>query len=83
MNIKNIINSDRGKLVFSILLGIGLATLFRKSCDSNKCLIFKAPNLNEIKNKIFSYNDKCYTFKEKSVSCNNNNQINLDIHNKE
>jgi hypothetical protein len=80
---KSIINSSRGKYVFSLLLGLGLATIFRRSCTSNNCLLFKAPNLDQIKNKIFSYNNKCYSFKEKPVSCNINNQVNLDIHNKE
>lgn len=81
--IKKIINSERGRIVFSILLGIGLATLFRKSCQSHNCLIFKAPSLDKIKNKVFSHNNKCYSFKEESVSCKNvNPNTLLDIDNK-
>ena len=80
LDIKRIINSDRGKIVFSILLGLGLATLFRQSCKTNKCLIFKAPTLDQIKNKLFNYNNKCYKFTEKSVSCNKPKNVLLDIH---
>lgn len=83
IDIKNIVNSKRGKIVFSILLGFGLATLFRQSCKSNKCLIFKAPSLDKIKNKVFNYNNKCYKFTETSVSCNKPNNVLLDIHSNE
>lgn len=69
--IKKIINSERGKILFSILLGFGLATLFRKSCESNNCLIFKIPKLEKIDNKIFQHNDKCYNFTSSSISCSN------------
>ena len=80
LDIKGIINSERGKMVFSILLGLGLATLFRQSCNSNKCLIFKAPTLDRIKNKIFNYNNKCYKFTEKSITCNKPNNVLLDMY---
>ena len=82
LDIKRIINSERGKIVFSILLGLGLSTIFRQSCKSNKCLIFKAPTLDQIKNKIFNYNNKCYKFIEKSISCTRPSSVLLDIHEK-
>ena len=82
IDIKGIINSQRGKIVFSILLGLGLATLFRQSCNSNKCLVFKAPPLDQIKNKVFNYNNKCYQFTEKSVSCNKPQSVILDMYSK-
>ena len=67
--IKQIINSERGKILFSIILGFGLATLFRKSCESNNCLIFKIPKIEKIQDKIFKHNDKCYNFTQSSISC--------------
>jgi hypothetical protein len=73
-SLKEFINSTRGKYVFSILLGLGLATLFRKVCNSKNCLIFKAPSLDKIKGKIFAYNNKCYKFEEKNASCTNSSQ---------
>ena len=76
-NLIKFLNSTRGKYVFSVLLGLGLATLFRKACNSRNCLVFKSPDLNEIKNKIFSHNEKCYEFKEESTTCNNtDNSVN-------
>ena len=76
--LKEFINSTRGRYVFSILLGLGLATLFRKACNSRDCLVFKAPTLSEIKNKFFKHNNNCYKFEEQTVSCNNDDPKNND-----
>jgi hypothetical protein len=72
LHIKEIINSVRGKYVLSLLLGLGLATLFRKACKDRNCLVFKAPKMSDIKGKIFGYNNKCYKYNEKNASCNPN-----------
>ena len=80
-NLKDLINSARGKAVFSILLGLGLATLFRKACNNRNCLVFKAPSFSNIKDKIFNYNNKCYNYKEQSTSCQedkNDTEKNMD-----
>ena len=78
--LKEIINSQRGKYLISILLGLGLATLFRVACKSRNCLVFKAPSLDKIKGKVFGHNKKCYKFVERSTSCSHlPNQITLDI----
>mgnify|MGYP000849080916 FL=1 len=69
--LKDFVNSSRGRYIFSILLGLGLATFFRKACTSRNCLIFKAPPLTKIKNKIFKHNNNCYKYKETTVTCNN------------
>lgn len=68
-HLKDLVNSTRGKYVFSILLGLGLATLFRKACNNKNCLVFKAPSFSDIKGKIFAHNDKCYQYTEKTASC--------------
>ena len=44
MEIKKLINSLTGKYVMSILLGLGLAALFRKACTSKKCNILSFPS---------------------------------------
>ena len=80
-NIVKFINSTNGKYILSILLGLGLATLFRKACNSRNCLVFKAPDLDKIKGKIFNHDNKCYEFHEESTSCTNpslKNGINYD-----
>jgi hypothetical protein len=75
MNVKRLINGKFSKYVISAIIGIGLATLFRKACNSRNCLVFKAPPIEKIRNQIFKYNNKCFTFKEKVGTCDTNKKI--------
>jgi hypothetical protein len=61
-----------GKVIISILLGLGLATLFRRACNERDCLIFRAPALDKIKGQIFKFENKCYSFSENAQSCDVN-----------
>ena len=70
---KKLLYTNNGKYAISFILGIGLASLFRKVCNDRNCLIFKGPPLEDVKKNVYNYNDKCYTFKEKMVKCNNDN----------
>ena len=56
---QRLLNSEAGKYIISILLGIGLATLFRKACNGRNCLVFKAPSPDDIKDKIYEFDNAC------------------------
>jgi len=75
MYLRRLIYSDIGKYIVSILLGLGLATLFRKVCNERNCIIFKAPDLQKIKNQIFKFDNKCYKFNESIERCDNKRKI--------
>jgi hypothetical protein len=68
-NISHLMHSYKGQIVISILLGLGLASLFRKVCNDRNCLVFKAPAIEEVSSSTYTYADKCYTFKPKSIKC--------------
>ena len=65
------INTSTGKIVISIILGVGLASIFRKTCKNDQCISFKAPAKDSITNNTYFHDSKCYNFQEKSISCNN------------
>ena len=75
MYLRRLIYGDVGKIVISIILGLGLATLFRKVCKDRDCIIFKAPDIKKIKNQIFKFDGKCYKFEENIEKCNQNKKI--------
>ena len=75
MNLKRLIYSDVGRIVISILLGLGLATLFRRVCKERDCLVFHAPEINKIKNQVFKFKNKCYKFDEEIEKCDKNKKI--------
>ena len=71
MNIKRLIHSGFGKVIIPVLLGLGLATMFRRVCKDKSCIVFKAPRIKDIEDKIFRHDGKCYKYKHKSQSCDN------------
>ena len=77
MNIdfKRLLYSPLGQALISMLLGFGIATLFRKACNKRNCLVFEAAPLSKIKKQIFKYDNKCYTFTPKAESCDPNKKI--------
>jgi|TARA_A100001015_G_C14563093_1_gene546127 hypothetical protein len=65
-----------GMNMLSVLLGLGIAGMFKMSCDNRSCLVYRAGDLSE--NKIFKYNDQCYEATEKIETCDNNRHI-IDV----
>ncbi len=70
MYIKRLLYSKYSKLIISIVLGFGLACLFRKTCKNEKCLEFLTPDLDLINKNILQFGDKCYKMTSKTTKCN-------------
>lgn len=75
INFQRFLHTKNGKIILSLLLGFGLASLFRAVCKDKKCLIFSAPPLNEIDSKVFRVDNKCYSYKPVSTKCDTNKKI--------
>ena len=65
----NILKNEYSKIVLGILLGIGLACIFRCACNGRKCIVYKAPKPQEVENNIYAHEDKCYEYKTVSTQC--------------
>ena len=65
-----LLHTENGKYAIYFILGMGLASLFRKICNDRNCLVFQAAPLSEVTKNTYAHGDKCYTFKEKMVKCN-------------
>lgn len=70
MNFKRLLNTPFGRILISIILGIGLATLFRKVCKDKNCIIFNGPVISEFDDKIYKHGEKCYKYTTVSDVCN-------------
>jgi len=75
IHIKRLIYSKFGEVIISILLGLGLATLFRKVCNNRNCLKFEGAPLNKITDQIFKFDNKCYKFTSDIQKCDNSKKI--------
>ncbi len=47
------VHTKTGKTLMSLILGFGLASLFRKICKEKDCLLFYAPPMEELYDKIY------------------------------
>ena len=75
MRLKRLLNTSLGKIFISVLLGLGLATLFRKACNDKNCLSFNGPVISEIDGKIYQHGEKCFSYTSTAQTCDANKQI--------
>ncbi len=69
MYLDKFVHSTRGKYLMSILLGVGIACLFRAVCKGPNCNILKAPKLEDIDDKVYKFDNKCYQLTRNSINC--------------
>lgn len=69
MNIARLLNSYMGRMIISILLGLGLATLFRKACVDGSCLRFNGPVINEVDGQTYQFGEYCYKYELMPSRC--------------
>jgi hypothetical protein len=72
MHLTKFVHSQTGRYLMSLLLGFGLASAFRTICKDKRCYLYKAPLAEDIDNKIYKQDEKCYNYKKVSTKCNNN-----------
>jgi hypothetical protein len=82
MNFKRLLYTNIGRVFISILLGLGLATLFRKACVDKNCIVFNGPVITEFEDKIYKHGEKCYKYSMESSRCDSTKKI-IDISEKD
>lgn len=65
-----LLHSKSGHTIISIILGFGLACLFRRICKDRECIIYTAPDFKKIKDQIFRFDEKCYKYTKSTTKCN-------------
>jgi YHS domain-containing protein len=69
MNIKRLLNTPMGVFLISVLLGLGLATLFYKTCSGKQCIDFNGPLISEVDGKTYKFGEECYKYTFHSQPC--------------
>jgi hypothetical protein len=68
--IKDVLDSEAGSVIISIVLGLGLAALiFRKACNGSGCIIVQGPNPKEVSDYIYKIKDDCYKYTPYVAPC--------------
>jgi hypothetical protein len=79
MNFQRLLNTPLGQFFISVLLGLGLASLFRRACNDKNCIIFNGPIISEFDDKIYKYDNKCYKYEAAPSKCDKSKKRILDI----
>jgi len=75
LNLGKFVHTETGKYLMSILLGFGLASLFRTMCKDQNCFIFHAPPLDHFKDKVYKNNGKCVKYNAVATKCTSSSKI--------
>ena len=69
MYLSKFVHSETGRYLMSVILGLGLATFFREMWNNKNCVVSKAPPLEEIEDKIYKFDGKCYKLEKNAEQC--------------
>ena len=78
MNLNRLLNTEMGRVFISMLLGIGLATLFRRACNDKNCIVFNGPIHTDFEGKTYKYGEKCYKYSISPTKCDSMKRV-IDI----
>ena len=69
MDIRALLQSRMGVIIISIMLGLGVAALFRSVCKDGKCIVVNGPPLDEINNYYYKIDNNCYKYTPVASEC--------------
>lgn len=72
MGVKEVMDTDIGSIMVSIILGLGLAAVFRRACKDNRCIVIKGPKVEEVQKYTYKVDDQCYKYVPQVTSCSFN-----------
>ena len=73
--ISRLLHTTTGKYLLSVILGLGIASLFRSVCKGRNCVMYSAPPRDEIDEKVFKFDEKCYSYTPKHTKCDKKKKI--------
>ena len=71
MKVIEFMKTPKGKIMTSIILALGLASLLRMSFKNANMVILNGPPIEKTEGKIFSFDNKCYNYTTIATSCDN------------
>ena len=55
--------------LLSIILGFGIAAIFRPLCKGPECIIMRGPPVGDIKGAVYQFGSRCVEFDAKAIEC--------------
>ena len=74
-SLKNVLNDQLGSILVSVILGLGIAAMFRKVCKGRNCIVLRGPDPDDIKKNIYEWQDRCYKYNPVATKCQNKKNL--------
>lgn len=58
-----------GSILVSVILGLGIAALFRKACDDKKCIVIQSPPVEEVGKYYYKIDQDCFKYTPVASEC--------------
>lgn len=67
--ISQILENKIGQIILSVILGLGLAAVFRKVCKGNNCVVIEGPKVSETSKYFYKIDESCYKYTPYVTHC--------------
>lgn len=67
--LSKIVDTSSGSIIVSVIIGLGLASFFRKVCKDGRCVVIKGPDVQEIRDKVYKIDNECYKYTPVMTEC--------------
>lgn len=65
----DLMKTKKFNIVFSFIIGLGLAAILRPACKGDQCLHMKAPPVHEVEKTTYQIGNKCFQFSVENRDC--------------
>jgi hypothetical protein len=66
---EKLMDTPEFSIMVSMILGFGLAAIFRPLCKGPDCIVLRGPLVSELRGVVYQFGSKCVEFDAKPVEC--------------
>lgn len=67
--VSSVLHDRFGAIIVSVILGLGLAAIFRATCRGESCIVVRSPPFDQIDRHVYRIDDQCYKYSSYAVGC--------------
>jgi hypothetical protein len=67
--VRDMLETQRFRVFAGIMLGVGLATVFRRTCGEGRCVVIRSPDENRVQTYVWKGDDGCYVYRKVDEPC--------------
>ena len=64
-----IVDTEVGSILISVIIGVGIASFFRRVCKDGRCVVIKGPDVKTIADNVYKLDNECYKYTPKMTKC--------------